>query len=149
MQLSHQPSLIRRYTTSIDMPRDINRDINKDSNSGGFGNKKAMQVPEDTFTKSDYVKNIESLDIDIKDGFEDAQSFLSMANHLKSKNILNTNDLMAANFLAKASPTMSFDAFNKVLENNRLSDEMRSLTSQLINKLHTINYIHSRLLISA
>ena len=55
----------------------------------------------------------------------------------------------AANYVAKVSDEISFDAFNKILKNESLSMEMRGLINQLVNKLYNINYIHTGLMMAS
>ncbi len=106
-------------------------------------------LPQDVFVKSEYLQKIESLGDSIQGGFRDAESFVSMANILHGENILNNQDLIAANYLAKTSKDINFESFNKVLKNENLSMEMKGLISQLMNKLYNINYVHAGLMMAS
>lgn len=104
---------------------------------------------QDTFVKSEFLQKIENLGDSIQGGFRDATSFITMANILQGENILNNQDVLAANYVAKVSDEISFDAFNKILKNESLSMEMRGLINQLVNKLYNINYIHTGLMMAS
>ncbi|PAF44353.1 hypothetical protein [Helicobacter sp. 11S02629-2] len=106
-------------------------------------------IPQDVFVKSKYTQKIEKLGNDIKGGLNDMTSFQALANRLQREDILNSGDMIAVKFLSSHSPTSKLEDFDKVLRNENLSVEMRSLIATLINKLHTINYLHSGLLVSA
>ncbi|PAF50404.1 hypothetical protein BKH43_04750 [Helicobacter sp. 13S00401-1] len=105
--------------------------------------------PQDVFVKSQYTQKIEGLGNDIKGGLNDMTSFQALANRLQREDILNSHDMIAVKFLSMHSPTSKLEDFDRVLRNENLSVEMRSLIATLINKLHTINYLHSGLLVSA
>ncbi|MBR2495545.1 hypothetical protein [Helicobacter sp.] len=53
---------------------------------------------------------------------------------------------MAVDFLSAKAPHISFQDFNAMIKNDNLSREMRSLISQLIQKLHMVNYISGGLM---
>lgn len=106
-------------------------------------------LPQDVFVKSDYLQRIESLGELIQGGFRDANAFMSMVNTLRAENILNSQDVIAANYVARTSDEINFESFNKILKNESLSMEMRGLISQLINKLYNINYVHAGIMMAS
>lgn len=96
---------------------------------------------EDKFTPSaEYSKILQTQDV-VKGGLKDVDSFLSMAQTLKKENILNSDDMIAADFLAQKSPKLDFDEFNKMMRNDNLSMEMKGLISELVQKLEMIDYL--------
>ena len=106
-------------------------------------------MPQDVFVKSEYLQKIEGLGDSIQGGFKDASSFMAMANVLRGENILNSQDLIAAGYIAKTSEDINFEAFNKLLRNEQLSMEMKGLISQLVNKLYNINYVHAGIMMAS
>lgn len=106
-------------------------------------------IHQDVFVKSEYLQKLESLGDYIQGGFRDAQSFMNMANALQGESILNSQDLIAANYVSRVSDDISFDSFNKIIQNENLSMEMRGLITQLVNKLYNINYVHAGLLMAS
>ena len=106
-------------------------------------------IPQDVFVKSEHLQRLERLGDYIRGGFTDAASFMSMANMLHGENILNSQDLIAARYLARTSDDINFESFNKILKNESLSMEMRGLINQLINKLYNINYIHAGVMMAS
>lgn len=106
-------------------------------------------LPQDVFVKSEYLQKIEGLGDSIQGGFRDATSFMAMANMLRGENILNSQDLIAASYIAKTSDDINFETFNQMLRNESLSMEMRGLINQLMNKLYNINYVHAGLMMAS
>ncbi|PAF53322.1 hypothetical protein BKH42_06815, partial [Helicobacter sp. 13S00482-2] len=96
---------------------------------------------QDGFTPSlEYSKILAAKDI-VNGGLKDVDSFVSMARRLKQENILNADDMIAVDFLAKQSPKLNFDEFNKIIKNDYLSMEMKGLITTLVQKLEMIDYL--------
>ncbi|PAF41327.1 hypothetical protein [Helicobacter sp. 11S03491-1] len=96
---------------------------------------------EDSFVPSkEYTKIIELQD-QIKGGFKDVNSFVVISEKLHKEGILNNDDMIAVDFLAKESPKPDFDEFNKIMQNDYLSLEMKGLISRLVQKLEMIDYL--------
>lgn len=147
MQVS-QNILQKRYTDSVHNQQNV--DMEHGANNRYIPTHADEDyLHQDTFVKSDYLQRIESLGDSIQGGFRDASTFMSMANMLHTENILNNEDLIAANYVAKTSDEINFDSFNKILRNDSLSMEMRGLIGQLLNKLYNINYIHAGLMMAS
>lgn len=147
MQVS-QNVLQKRYTDSVHNQQGI--DIHHGSRNRYIPvHGDENYLPQDVFVKSEYLQKIEGLGDAIQGGFKDASSFMAMANILRGENILNSQDLIAANYIAKTSPDINFEAFNKLLRNESLSMEMRGLINQLVNKLYNINYVHAGLMMAS
>ncbi|MWV62791.1 hypothetical protein DCO58_02310 [Helicobacter saguini] len=106
-------------------------------------------LPQDVFVKSEYLQKIESLGDSLQGSFRDAESFMNMATILQGENILNSQDVIAAGYVARVSDEINFDSFNQILQNENLSMEMRGLINQLVNKLYNINYVNAGILASA
>lgn len=149
MQVSHNV-LYKGYADSVHNQQQV--DINNGSRGryGVASNVDENNFLSDVFVKSDYLKKVENARPYIEGGFSDVSNFVIMANTLKNENILNNQDLIAAKYVANqtSDSSLSFETFNKFLKNDNLSAEMKSLISQLINKLHNINYVHAGLLMS-
>ncbi|PAF48161.1 hypothetical protein BKH46_02315 [Helicobacter sp. 12S02634-8] len=95
---------------------------------------------QDVFSPSrEYLQILEIKD-KAKGGLKDTDTFMSMAQMLKDENIIDSDMMMAADFLASHSPKLSLDAFNQIAQTDRLSLEMRGLISELIQKLAVIDY---------
>ncbi len=147
MQVS-QNVLQKRYADSVHNNHAV--DINHGSRNRYVSTLSSENyLPQDVFVKSEYLQKIEGLGDSIHGGFRDAESFIAMSNILRGENILNNQDLIAANYLAKNSKEINFESFNKVLKNESLSMEMKGLITQLMNKLYNINYIHAGLMMAS
>ncbi len=96
---------------------------------------------EDTFTPSDELSAAMNAKSYVINGLADINSFRAMANQLQTDGILNRDDMMAVDFLATKSPNISLKDFDSVIRNENLSQEMRGLISQLVQKLHMMNYL--------
>lgn len=141
MQVS-QNVLQKRYADNVHNQQGI--DINHGSRNRYISiSSDESYLPQDVFVKSEYLQKIEGLGDSIQGGFKDASSFMAMANILRGENILNSQDLIAAGYIAKTSDDINFEAFNRILRNEQLSMEMKGLISQLVNKLYNINYVHA------
>ena len=77
----------------------------------------------------------------VTNGMADVNAFKAMAQQLNINGILNKDDMLAVDFLAKKAPDISFQNFNAVLKNQNLSYEMHDLIAQLIHKLQMVNYL--------
>lgn len=147
MQVS-QNVLQKRYTDSVHNQQEI--DIHHGSRNSYIPITAGENyLPQDVFVKSEYLQKIEGLGDSIQGGFKDASSFMAMANVLRGENILNSQDLIAAGYIAKTSEDINFEAFNKLLRNEQLSMEMKGLISQLVNKLYNINYVHAGIMMAS
>ncbi|AQQ59772.1 MAG: hypothetical protein SPJ83_04550 [Helicobacter sp.] len=147
MQVS-QNVLQKRYTDSVHNQQGI--DIHHGSRNRYIPiSADENYLPQDVFVKSEYLQKIEGLGDSIQGGFKDASSFMAMANVLRGENILNSQDLIAAGYIAKTSEDINFEAFNKLLRNEQLSMEMKGLISQLVNKLYNINYVHAGIMMAS
>ena len=147
MQVS-QNVLQKRYTDSVHNQQGI--DIHHGSRNRYIPiSADENYLPQDVFVKSEYLQKIEGLGDSIQGGFKDASSFMTMANVLRGENILNSQDLIAAGYIAKTSEDINFEAFNKLLRNEQLSMEMKGLISQLVNKLYNINYVHAGIMMAS
>lgn len=141
MQIT-QSVLYKRYTQGVHNQQKV--DIEHGSRSYYIPSAgEESYFPQDVFVKSDYLQKIEGLGELIQGGFRDASSFVEMVNTLQGESILNSQDVIAAGYVARTSDEINFDSFNKILQNESLSMEMRGLVSQLINKLYNINYVHA------
>lgn len=101
---------------------------------------------QDTFTPSKELSAAMNAKTYVKNGFADVDSFKSMAKQLQTDGVLNRDDMMAVDFLSAKAPHISFQDFDAMIKNDNLSREMRSLISQLIQKLHMVNYISGGLM---
>lgn len=147
MQVS-QNILQKRYADSVHNQQGI--DIHHGSRNRYISiSSDENYLPQDVFVKSEYLQKIEGLGDSIQGGFKDASSFMAMANVLRGENILNSQDLIAAGYIAKTSDDINFETFNKLLRNEQLSMEMKGLISQLMNKLYNINYIHAGIMMAS
>lgn len=126
-----------RYTQNVSSSSSIDDSIKSPSVADEI-KKRDIQ---DSFTPSmEYSKILETKNV-VKGGLKDVNSFISMAQTLKKENVLNSDDMMAVDFLAQKSPKLDFDEFNKIVRNDNLSMEMRGLISQLVQKLEMIDYL--------
>lgn len=96
---------------------------------------------QDTFTPSKELSAAMNAKAYVKNGLADVESFKSMAKQLQADGVLNRDDMMAVDFLSAKAPHISFQDFDAMIKNDNLSREMRSLISQLVQKLHMVNYI--------
>ena len=147
MQVS-QNVLQKRYTDGVYNQHTIDMEHGSRNRYVPIYNDESF-LPQDVFVKSEYLQKIESLGDSIQGGFKDADAFMNMANVLRGESILNSQDMIAAGYVAKNSEDINFDSFNKLLQNENLSTEMRGLISQLVNKLYNINYVHAGLMMAS
>lgn len=77
----------------------------------------------------------------VNGGLADVNSFMAMAQQLQRDGILNKDEQIAVEFLAKESPRLDLNEFNAMIRNDNLSREMKGLISQLVQKLQMVNYI--------
>lgn len=101
---------------------------------------------QDTFTPSKELSAAMNAKAYVKNGLADVDSFKSMAKQLQADGVLNRDDMMAVDFLSAKAPHISFQDFDAMIKNDNLSREMRSLISQLVQKLHMVNYISGGLM---
>lgn len=101
---------------------------------------------QDTFTPSKELSAAMNAKAYVKNGLADVESFKSMAKQLQADGVLNRDDMMAVDFLSAKAPHISFQDFDAMIKNDNLSREMRSLISQLVQKLHMVNYISGGLM---
>ncbi|PAF42487.1 hypothetical protein [Helicobacter sp. 11S02596-1] len=102
----------------------------------------------DEFLPSQEYTRIQNIKDQVAGGFKNVDSFISMAQTLKNENVISNNDMIAVDFLAKESPKLSFDAFNRIIRNDNLSMEMKGLISQLVQKLQMIDYLSKGALVA-
>lgn len=101
---------------------------------------------EDTFTPSKELSAAMNAKSYVKNGLADVDSFKLMARQLQADGVLNRDDMMAVDFLSAKSPNISLQDFDAMIKNDNLSREMRGLISQLVQKLHMVNYISGGLM---
>lgn len=101
---------------------------------------------KDTFTPSKELNAAMNAKIYVKHGLADVDSFKQMARQLQADGVLNRDDMMAVDFLSAKSPNISLQDFDAMIKNDNLSREMRGLISQLVQKLHMVNYISGGLM---
>ena len=101
---------------------------------------------KDTFTPSKELSAAMNAKSYVKHGLADVDSFKLMARHLQADGVLNRDDMMAVDFLSAKSPNISLQDFDAMIKNDNLSREMRGLISQLVQKLHMVNYISGGLM---
>lgn len=101
---------------------------------------------EDTFTPSKELSAAMNAKSYVKHGLADVDSFKLMARQLQADGVLNRDDMMAVDFLSAKSPNISLQDFDAMIKNDNLSREMRGLISQLVQKLHMVNYISGGLM---
>lgn len=101
---------------------------------------------QDTFTPSKELSAAMNAKAYVKNGLADVDSFKSMAKKLQADGVLNRDDMMAVDFLSAKAPHISLQDFDAMIKNDNLSREMRSLISQLVQKLHMVNYISGGLM---
>lgn len=126
-----------RYRQNILPSPSVANNIEKNSSDGIVNDR----MPKDVFSPSEEYAHIVAIKDQVRGGLKDLNSFVSMAQVLKNENIINNNDMIAVDFLAKESPKLSFDEFNKIIRNDRLSMEMKGLISRLVQKLEMIDYV--------
>ncbi|MDO7253615.1 hypothetical protein [Helicobacter cappadocius] len=125
-----------RYSTNISSSAPVN-----ESKHSSIADELQNRDIKDSFTPSlEYSKILDAKDI-VKGGLKDVDSFISMTQTLKKENILNSDDMIAVDFLAKESPKLDFDAFNKIIKNDNLSMEMKGLITTLVQKIEMIDYL--------
>ncbi len=117
--------------------------LHKDSQKDPYDSLHRIQ---DTFTPSKELSAAMSAKAYVKNGLADVDSFKSMAKQLQADGVLNRDDMMAVDFLSAKSPNISLKDFDAMIKNDNLSREMRSLISQLVQKLHMVNYISGGLM---
>lgn len=101
---------------------------------------------KDTFTPSKELSAAMNAKSYVKHGLADVDSFKLMARQLQADGVLNRDDMMAVDFLSAKSPNISLQDFDAMIKNDNLSREMRGLISQLVQKLHMVNYISGGLM---
>lgn len=101
---------------------------------------------KDTFTPSKELSAAMNAKSYVKHGLADVDSFKQMARQLQADGVLNRDDMMAVDFLSAKSPNISLQDFDAMIKNDNLSREMRGLISQLVQKLHMVNYISGGLM---
>lgn len=101
---------------------------------------------KDTFTPSKELSAAMNAKSYVKHGLADVDSFKLMARQLQADGVLNRDDMMAVDFLSAKSPNISLQDFDAMIKNDSLSREMRGLISQLVQKLHMVNYISGGLM---
>ncbi|RDU73316.1 hypothetical protein CQA66_01195 [Helicobacter aurati] len=147
MQVS-QGILYKRYAQGVHNQQNVDMEHGTRSYYVPTSNEESY-LPQDVFVKSDYLQKIENLGDSIQGGFRDADTFMSMISILRGESILNSQDVIAANYVARTSDEINFESFNKILKNENLSMEMRGLISQLVNKLYNINYVHAGVMMAS
>lgn len=101
---------------------------------------------EDSFSPSQDYKKIKQAKAYIKDALKDTPSFLALADKLQKEDLISQQEKIAADFLAKKSPSLSFEDFEAISKTQNINLEMQQTIRNLVQKLQMINYLNGNIL---
>lgn len=126
--------------TKLQQVEKINReDYSRNSIDNILKNQEKIEI--DRFEPSlQYINATASKEV-LKDGFSDIESFISMAETLKKRSILSSQDVSTARILAQNSEGLQFSEFDKMIRDTNLNIQLRGLINQLVQKLKMVNFV--------
>lgn len=101
---------------------------------------------EDSFSPSQDYEKIKQARAYIKGALKDTPSFLALADRLQKENLITQQEKIAADFLAKKSPSLDFKDFEAISKTQNINLEMQQTIRNLVQKLQMINFLNGNIL---
>ncbi|WP_104697231.1 MULTISPECIES: hypothetical protein [unclassified Helicobacter] len=132
--------LSKRYQENIFQTKNASELQELESQSNYI--KLSNQNAQDYLDLSQDYKKIKQIRPYIKDALKDVPSFLALADKLKREALINQQEEVAMDFLAKKSPKLDFDSFEATRKQQGINPKMQQTIQSLMQKLQMITYLN-------